>query len=55
MIKAGLIKDLGLGYRVRGSVHYQGRGMAMSRQAWCRRNGEFCTLFQKLLDWFPGG
>jgi len=30
---------LGLAYRFRGSVHYhQGRNMAASRQAWCRRS-----------------
>jgi hypothetical protein len=31
--------QMGLAYRVRGSVHYhQGESMAGSRQAWCRRS-----------------
>jgi hypothetical protein len=29
---------LGMAYRVRGSVHYQGKNMAASRQAWCQRS-----------------
>jgi hypothetical protein len=33
---------LGLAYKFRGSVQYhQGGNMTASRQAWCRRSGEF--------------
>ena len=48
---------MGLAYRFRGSVHYhQGRSMAASRQAWCRRSWEFYVFIQRLLveDWLPG-
>jgi len=42
MTNVSFIKDdiwLGLAYRVRGSVHYhQGKSIAASRQAWCRRS-----------------
>jgi hypothetical protein len=35
---------LGLAYRFRGSVHYHGRSMAASRQAWWRRSWKFCIF-----------
>jgi hypothetical protein len=60
MTKATLIKkniSLELADRFRGSVQYhQGRNMAASRQAWCRRSWEFDIFIWKLLAefWHPG-
>jgi hypothetical protein len=41
-------QHLRLAYRFRGSVYCQGRRMAASRQAWCRRNWEFYIFIWRL-------
>jgi hypothetical protein len=48
---------LGLAFRFRGLVHYRGRSMTASRQAWCRRSWEFCIFIWRLPgeDWLPHG
>ena len=43
--------ELGLAYRFRGSFRYhQGRNMAMSRKAWCRRSQEFYIMFRRQME-----
>jgi hypothetical protein len=55
--KATLIRTVFHWGWLRDSVHYhQGRNMAASRQAWCRRSWEFYIFIWRLLveDWLPG-
>jgi hypothetical protein len=42
--------------RFRGSDYHQGRSMAASRQAWCRRSWDFYIFIWRLLAeyWLPG-